>query len=109
MRLFSLLAQRKRTSSALYGERKGSRPLGLLAADCPALLETTGSLKNSLRSNSLSSCFGRFCGARLREMAQKTLKAKMNTKEYIELSFYISIFFFSCLLIIALTINMTKS
>ena len=42
---FSLLAQRKRNSSVLYGERKGSRSLDPAMRDYPALLETTGSLK----------------------------------------------------------------
>jgi len=34
--------QRKRTSSDLCGERKGSRSLGPPEADCPALLKITG-------------------------------------------------------------------
>ena len=63
VRSFSLLAQRKRT------KRKGSRSLGPAIRDCPALLETTGSLKlASLRQ--LNSCFGRFCGARRCESAK---------------------------------------
>jgi hypothetical protein len=39
-----LRVQRKRTSSVLYGERKGSRSLGPSKRDFPALLEYTGSL-----------------------------------------------------------------
>ena len=63
VRSFSLLAQRKRT------KRKGSRSLGPAMRDCPALLETTGSLKlASLRQ--LNSCFGLFCGARRHESAK---------------------------------------
>jgi hypothetical protein len=40
-----------------------------LAFGCPALLETAGSLKTRYAQTGSNSCFGRFCGARLREMA----------------------------------------
>ena len=81
VRSFSLLAQRKRT------KRKGSRSLGPAMRDCPALLETTGSLKlASLRQ--LNSCFGRFCGARRCEMAKP--KQVSSVKSLLDISLKIA-------------------
>ena len=64
IRSFSLLAQRKRT------KRKGTQSLGPALRNCPALLETAGSLKTRYAQTGSNSYSDRFCGARLREMAK---------------------------------------